>query len=93
MFGTNAFANVTVFQPDNILSFTGYNGRNIQIELTFQKPLENAESFELLIGDKKILGIKNDTRTGLERFTTRLRFNKDEVLTVKTFGKAPSTTN
>lgn len=90
---TTTYANVIVNQPDKILGFTGYDGKNIQLQFEFQKPIENNESVELLIGDKKILSIKNETGNKLERFTTRLRFNKDETLTIKTNGRNPTTTS
>lgn len=87
MVSTSAMANVIVNQPDKVLGFTGYDGKSIQLSLEFQKPIESGESVDLLIGAKKVLVIKNETDNKLERFTTRFRFNKEEVLTIKTAGK------
>lgn len=92
VFSTGAFANVTVNQADKVLGFTGYDGKSIQLSLDFQKPIESGESVDLLIGTKKVLVIKNETGNKLERFTTRFRFNKEEVLTIKTAGKNPTST-
>lgn len=90
---TNALANVTINQPDKVLGFTGYDGKNIQLQFEFQKPIESGESVDLLIGNRRVLVIKNETSNKLERFTTRFRFNRDEVLTIKTSGKNPTSTN
>lgn len=82
-FVTNVFSNVIVTQPDKILSFTGYDGRNIQLEFQFSKPIEKNQTVDFFINDKKILSMTNETNQQIERFATRLRFNKDETLVIK----------
>lgn len=81
---TSVFSNVIVTQPDKILGFTGYDGRQIQLEFQFTKPIEKNQTIDFFINDRKILSVKNDTNQPLERFATRLRFNKDETLIIKT---------
>lgn len=83
-FVTNAFSNVIVTQPDKIVGFTGYDGRQIQLEFQFSKPIEKNQIVNFFINDKKILSMKNETNQQIERFATRLRFNKDETLVIKT---------
>lgn len=90
---STTFANTVITQPDKVLGFTGYDGRSIQLQFDFQKPIENGDSVDLMIGDKKVLVIKNETGNKLERFTTRFRFNKDEVITVRQIGKNQSVIN
>lgn len=81
---TSVFSNVIVTQPDKILGFTGYDGRQIQLEFQFTKPIEKNQTVDFFINDRKILSMKNDTNQSIERFATRLRFNKDETLIIKT---------
>jgi hypothetical protein len=83
-FVTNVFSNVIVTQPDKILGFTGYDGRQIQLEFQFTKPIDKNQIVDFFIDNKKILSMKNETNQQIERFATRLRFNKDETLTIKT---------
>jgi hypothetical protein len=83
-FVTNVFSNVIVTQPDKILGFTGYDGRQIQVEFQFTKPIDKNQTVDFFINDKKVLSMKNETNQQIERFATRLRFNKDESLTIKT---------
>lgn len=78
-----AYSNVIVNQPDKILGFTGYDGRNIQLAFTFDKPIEKSQTIDFFINDKKILSIKNETSYPLQRFVTRFRFNREESLVVK----------
>ena len=82
-FVTNVFSNVIVTQPDKILSFTGYDGRQIQLEFQFSKPIEKNQTVDFFINDKKILSMTNETNQQIQRFATRLRFSKDETLTIK----------
>jgi hypothetical protein len=81
---TNVFSNVIVTQPDKILGLTGYDGRNIQLEFQFSKSIEKNQTVDFFINNKKILSMTNETNQQIERFATRLRFNKDETLVIKT---------
>jgi hypothetical protein len=84
-------ADISITQADKILGFTGYDGKQIQIQFEFQNPIENNESVVLSIDNKKILSVKNQSTKKLERFTTRLRFNKDESVAVNTVAKKTTT--
>ena len=73
-------ANVDIFQPNTILSFQNNNGRQIQVEFLFKKPLKPGESFLIKIANQKAILVTNKTNTSLERFSTRFRANKGDRL-------------
>lgn len=75
-----ANANVEIFQPTTILSFQNNNGRQIQVEFSFKKPLKPNESFLVKIANQKAIQVTNRSNTSLERFTTRFRANKGDDL-------------
>ena len=75
-----ANANVEIFQPNTILGFQNNNGRVIQVEFLFKKPLKPSESFVVKIANQKAIQVTNKSNTSLERFSTRFRANQGDLL-------------
>jgi hypothetical protein len=82
-----AIAQVTFYQPDKLVrNITGFDGRQIEIQTTFNPPVSPQGILIFKIGDETALEVANHTMTAIERFTTRFRMKQGEkiVLTIKT---------
>lgn len=88
LLSSSAYSNIEVLQPKTFGgNFTNSSGNVIELAFIFNEPILTNEKVEFFIGDKKILSLTNETKNSLERFLGRFRFNKDDVLNVKTSNK------
>lgn len=77
----SATAQISVHQPDKLSgNITGYDGRQIQLQLAFSKHLGNDERLTILVNEKLALQITNQSSLPLSRFTTRLRLNRGDTI-------------
>lgn len=85
---STAYSNIEVLQPNIINgSFSNSSGNVIELTFIFKEPILTNERVEFFVGDKKILSLTNETKNKLERFLGRFRFNKDDVLVIKSSNK------
>lgn len=61
---------------------TGYDGKAIQINVFFDKPLMPEGSLQLTINDEPALVVRNDSSAAIVRFSTRLRLKQGEIILV-----------
>lgn len=87
-------ADVYFYQPDKLAGdLTGYDGRQIQIQLKFSRPIKPEESAQLLVNNEMVLTLANKSTRDLTRFTTRLRLYKSDKITVKVSGTSDDQTS
>lgn len=94
-FSTLVYSNVEITQPNIISGSNRLNSHGNVIELffSFKEPILTNERIDFYVDSKKILSLTNETKNSLERFSGRFRFNKDDVLIVKSTNKISYTTS
>ncbi len=76
-----AHSEISVTQPDKLSGgFSSYDGKVIQVQIEFKKPLPNLGELTIFSKEIKILKLVNTSETLLDRFVTRLRMKVGEDL-------------